>query len=114
MERIRPRKNKAQSKLLLACNKSVLKASYHEFKAFKDWILLSQEESEKPPRLHPLGISLLKYFHHLFPEEIPSGLPPKRDIEHHIDLIPGAILANKLAYKMNSKDTMEIQRQVED
>ena len=56
-------------------------------KAFKDWILLSQEKSEDPSPLHLLAISLLKRFHHLFPEEIPSELPPKRDIQNHIDLI---------------------------
>jgi len=38
----------------------------------------------------------------------------KRDILDHIDLIPGAIFPNKLAYRMNRKDTMEIQRQVEE
>ena len=49
-----------------------------------------------------------------FPEEIPSGLPPQRSIQHHIDLIPGAILPNKPAYRMNPKETTEIQRQVEE
>jgi len=42
------------------------------------------------------------------------GLPLKRDIQHHIDLVPGSILPNKLAYRMNPKDTMEIQRQDEE
>jgi len=50
----------------------------------------------------------------LFPEEIPAGLPPKRDIQHYIDLIPGSILPNKPAYRMNPKDTKKIQRQVEE
>jgi len=47
----------------------------------------------------------------LFPKEI---LSLRRDIQHHIDLIPGAILPNNAAYRMNQKDTMEIQRQVEE
>jgi len=42
------------------------------------------------------------------------GLPPKRDIQHHIDLIPGSILPNKPAYRRNPKETMEIQRQVKE
>ena len=53
-------------------------------------------------------------FAHVFPDEIPAGLPPKRDIQHHIDLVPGAVLPNKPAYRMNPKDTGEIQRQVEE
>jgi len=51
---------------------------------------------------------------HVFPQDIPYGLPPKRAIEHHIDLILGAIHPKKLAYKMNPKETMEFQRQVEE
>ena len=50
----------------------------------------------------------------MLPEDIPHGLPPKRTIQHHIDLIPGAILPNKPTYRMNPKETMEIQRQVEE
>ena len=61
-----------------------------------------------------MAVALLKLYSHVFPEEIPSGLPPKRSIQHLIDLIPGAILPNKPAYRMNPKETMEIQRQVEE
>ena len=42
------------------------------------------------------------------------GLPPKRTRRHNIDLIPRAILPDKPTYRMNLKDTMEIQRQVEE
>ena len=61
---------------------------------------------------HPIAETLIENFCHVFPEEIPTGLPLKRDIQHHIDLIPGSILPNKPAYGMNPKDTNEIQRQV--
>ena len=33
-------------------------------------------------------------------DEVPNELPPKRNISHHIDLIPGASLRNNEAYKM--------------
>ena len=72
----------------LACSKPVLKASYHEFRAFKEWILTALDESESSPTCHPLAISLLEHFIHVFPEDIPSSQPPKRAIQHHMDLIP--------------------------
>ena len=50
----------------------------------------------------------------MFPEEIPSGLPPKRDIQHHLDVIPRSVLPNTPTYQMNPKDTSEIQKQVEE
>jgi len=98
----------------MVCNESILKASFHEFKAFKDWILLLDDEAETTDLLHTLVVSLLKQFQHLFTEEIPSGLTPKRDIQYHIDLISREILPNKPACRMNPKDTMEVQRQVEE
>jgi hypothetical protein len=37
-----------------------------------------------------------------------------RGIEHKIDLIPGASLPNRAAYRTNPEETKEIQRQVQD
>ncbi|KAK8618077.1 hypothetical protein V6N13_115952 [Hibiscus sabdariffa] len=51
-------------------------------------------------------------FEDLFPEEIPSGLPPIRGIEHQIDFVPGAIIPNRPAYQSNSEETKELQRQI--
>ncbi|XP_019434209.1 PREDICTED: uncharacterized protein LOC109340897, partial [Lupinus angustifolius] len=53
-------------------------------------------------------------FEDVFPQEVPRGLPPLRGIEHHIDLIPGASLPNRPAYRSNPHDTHEIQKQVEE
>jgi hypothetical protein len=57
--------------------------------------------------------SLLQEFEDVFPDELPLRLPPHRGIEHRIDLIPGAPLANKAPYRVNPEETKEIQRQVQ-
>ncbi|XP_074302992.1 uncharacterized protein LOC141637408 [Silene latifolia] len=59
-------------------------------------------------------ISLLEEFKDVFPEELPAGLPPIRGIEHQIDLLPGAPLPNKAAYRCNPMETKELQRQIEE
>ena len=64
--------------------------------------------------LPPSVLSLLQDFEDVFPKDVPSGLPPKRGIEHQIDLIPGACLPNRAAYRSNPEETKEIQRQVDD
>ena len=57
---------------------------------------------------------ILEEFQDVIPEEIPHGLSPLRDIQHHIDLIPGDVLPNKAAYRMSPKEYEELQRQVDE
>jgi len=63
--------------------------SLYEFKALKERILLAQEEA-KPSR-----------------NRYPTASFQKNHPTSH-DLIHGAILPNKPAYRMNTKRTMEI------
>ena len=41
--------------------------------------------------------NVLQEYEDVFLDEVPPGLPPKREIEHQIDLIPGASLPNRAA-----------------
>jgi hypothetical protein len=59
-------------------------------------------------------VSLLQEFDDVFPKDIPSGLPPFRRIEHHIDLIPGTSIPNRPAYKSNPEEMKELQKQVDE
>jgi hypothetical protein len=62
----------------------------------------------------PAITNILQEYADVFPVEIPPGLPPVRGIEHQIDLIPGATLPNRAAYRTNPEETKEIQRQVQE
>uniref|UniRef100_A0A2N9JA32 Integrase catalytic domain-containing protein n=1 Tax=Fagus sylvatica TaxID=28930 RepID=A0A2N9JA32_FAGSY len=41
-----------------------------------------------------------KEYEDVFPNDVPSGLPPIRGIEHQIDFVPGATIPNRPAYRM--------------
>ena len=41
----------------------------------------------------------------MFPNDVPSGLPPIRGIEHQIDFVPGATIPNRPAYRSNPEET---------
>src|SRR3989475_9338554 len=59
-------------------------------------------------------VSLLQDYKDVFPEDLPSGLPPLRGIEHQIDFIPGSSIPNRPAYRSNPMETKELQKQVEE
>lgn len=59
-------------------------------------------------------VTLLQDYDDVFPEEVPHGLPPIRGIEHQIDLVPGAQIPNRPAYRSNPEETKELQRQVDE
>ena len=78
---------------------------------FKESYLNTNETNQSLPSM---AVSLLQEFDDAFPEEVPSGLPPIRGIEHQIDFIPGAVIPNHPAYRSNPEETKELRRQVEE
>jgi hypothetical protein len=70
--------------------------------------------NELDESLPSVVVSLLQEYEDVFPNDVPSGLPPIRGIEHQIDFIPGATIPNRPAYRSNPEETKEFQRQVEE
>jgi len=64
--------------------------------------------------LPPQVKNILNEFDDIFSKEGPIGLPPFRGIEHQIDLVPGASLPNRPAYRTNPEETKETKSQVQD
>ena len=58
-------------------------------------------------------IPVVKDFPDVFPEELP-GMPPDRDIEFLIELLPGTGPISKRSYKMPAKDLEEIKKKIKE
>eukprot|EP00253_Pinus_taeda_P022079 PITA_22079 len=58
-------------------------------------------------------LPVIKEFADVFPEEIP-GLPPKRDIDFTIELIPGAAPVSRTPYRMSVPELTELKMQLQE
>ncbi|KAK1602126.1 hypothetical protein QYE76_017169 [Lolium multiflorum] len=107
----------SEMKSVLLATKSEMREVHHNPSTTLHYVLICKGPSEETNDLTNIPsslLSLLKEFQDVFPDELPHGLPPLRGIEHRIDLIPGAPLPNRAAYRTNPEDTKEIQRQIQD
>jgi hypothetical protein len=58
-------------------------------------------------------IRVVNEFPDVFPEDL-LGMPPDRDIEFNIELIPGTAPISKRPYRMDVKDLAELRKQIEE
>jgi hypothetical protein len=77
-------------------------------------LVVKEVNGDKSTLISGPMVPLLEQFQNLVPDEIPVGLPPMRSVQHCIDFIPGAVLPNKAAYRMNPTENAELQRQVDE
>ena len=67
-------------------------------------------EGEHPPEV----AAILHEFKDVFPEDLLGGLPPMRDIQHEVDLVPGSSLPSLPHYRMSPTDHAKLKWQVEE
>lgn len=73
-------------------------------------------ESKKGSRGDLQGMldRVLKDYEDVFPDDLPAGLPPQRDVDHRIDLIPGVTPPARPAYRTSPADSLELKKQLND
>jgi hypothetical protein len=72
--------------------------------------VLNSVENEKPSlEDHPI----LREYKYVFPEEV-SGLPPRRNIDFSIELVPGAVSMSRTPYRMSTPKLFELKMQLKE
>ena len=72
---------------------------------------IMEPTGDETPRLEDYQV--LQEFKDVFPDEIP-GLPPKRDIDFTIELVPGAATVSKTPYRMSTPEMLELKMQLQE
>ena len=70
--------------------------------------------SEVPQEVRDGLDKILSDFEDMFPEQLPKGRPPKREVEFAIKTEPGAAPPNRPPYRLSPKEHEELQAQIED
>ena len=57
---------------------------------------------------------IFRDFADVMPDELPAGLPPVRDVDHKIELVPGATPPSRPTYSLSASETVELKKQLEE
>ena len=57
---------------------------------------------------------ILNDFHDVFSSELPHGLPPKCNIDHCIDIVPGVAPISIPSYRLSRSKEDEVSKQLKD
>src|ERR1044072_1776450 len=106
---------KKSSFLVMASNEKELEDAVKEAQCFcpvmvKGLLTVDKGEVRIPEEI----LDILQNFSELIADELPNNLPPMRDIQHQIDLIPGSSLPNLPHYRMSPKENEILREQLED
>ena len=103
------------NRVLIDCREKKLLSSQGILKEIKEgtqcFLIYAQLEVEKDGRI--TVISVVREFEDVFPGEVP-GLPPKREVEFSIDLVPGAGPVSIAPYRMAPAKLVELKKQIEE
>ena len=70
---------------------------------------------DKTKTSYPIQVqAILNEFSDVFPKDLPGGLPRPRELDHHIELVPGAKPPHRAPYRMSPQGLDELKKQLVD
>ncbi|GJX00788.1 hypothetical protein Tco_0184701 [Tanacetum coccineum] len=74
-------------------------------------IQMTKEEKAETPERRIEDVPIVRDFSEVFPEDLP-GLPPTRQVEFHIELIPGSAPVARAPYRLAPAEMKELAEQL--
>ncbi|XP_062019416.1 uncharacterized protein LOC133735997 [Rosa rugosa] len=106
---------KRESFLTLSSSEFEMEEAFKESEVICPVVIKGLLTAEKEDIVVPKEVqNMLREFEELISDELPNELPPMRDIQHQIDLVPGASLPNLPHYRMSPKENEILREQIED
>ncbi|GJU29340.1 putative reverse transcriptase domain-containing protein [Tanacetum coccineum] len=75
--------------------------------------VMSKKEEDKSEEKRLEDVPIVRNFPEVFPEELP-GLPPTRQVEFQIDLVPGAAPVARAPYRLAPSEMQELSAQLQE
>ena len=72
----------------------------------------TKAETEKTRKYAKILFSLMNEFRDVFPDDLPDGLPPSREVDRPIKVVPGSKSISKPAYRLSHSEAQEVERQL--
>ncbi|GKF16093.1 putative reverse transcriptase domain-containing protein, partial [Tanacetum coccineum] len=99
---------------VIDCAKKIVRQKYllqgcHVFLAH----ITIKENGDKSKKKQLEEVPIVKNFPEVFPEDLP-GLPPTRQVEFHIDLVPGAAPVARAPYRLAPSEMKELADQLQE
>ncbi len=77
-------------------------------------LLRTDEQSKIQIEMNIETKRMMDEFRDVFPDELPKGLPPKRTIDHQIELMPGSSPPYRPTFRMSPLELQEVKKQVDE
>ncbi|GJV12344.1 putative reverse transcriptase domain-containing protein [Tanacetum coccineum] len=75
--------------------------------------ITTKEANEKSKVKRLEDVPIVKYFPEVFPEDLP-GIPPARQVEFQIDLVPGVAPVTRVSYRLAPSEMKELAEQLQE
>ncbi|XP_024963703.1 uncharacterized protein LOC112503970 [Cynara cardunculus var. scolymus] len=92
---------------------SVLKARHYLSKGYSSFLAYVIDSSKEMKKKTLDNVPIVREYPDVFPEDLP-GLPPDRQVEFRIDLIPGAAPIAKTPYRLATPEMKEMMKQLQE